>query len=122
LTFLPNLGKLSYTEANAYRPICLSTFLLKTLKRLVGRHIRDDVWEKNPLHIKQHAYQSGKSTDTQLNSVVRTIEKVLQTQEIILGAFLDIEWAFDSTSIEAISSAPLRHGVHLFSRDGSPPY
>ena len=43
--------------------------------------------------------------------MVSTIEKVLQTQKITLGAFLDIEEAFDRTSIEAISSPLLRHGV-----------
>jgi len=59
----------------------------------------------------------GKSTDTALNSVVSTNEKALQTQEIALGAFPDIEGDFDRTSIEAISSALLRHGVPpLFER------
>jgi Reverse transcriptase (RNA-dependent DNA polymerase). len=70
---------------------------------------------RNPLHINQHVYQSGKSTETALNSVVSTIKKALQTQEIALGDFLDIEGAFDRTSIGAISSALLRHGV-------SPPF
>jgi Reverse transcriptase (RNA-dependent DNA polymerase). len=111
VTFTPKPGKPSYTEAKAYRPICFSSFLLKTLERLVHRHIRNDVLGKNPLHINQYAYQSGKSTDTAQTSMVITIEKVLQTQEFALGAFLDIEGAFDSTSIEAISTALLRHGV-----------
>jgi len=117
VTFILKPGKPSYTEAKAYRPICLSSFLLKTLERLIDRHIRDDVLGRNPLHINQHAYQSGKSTDTALNSVVSTIEKALQTQEIALGDFLDIEGAFDRTSIEAINSVLLRHGVPpLFER------
>ena len=74
-------------------------------------------WKKNPLHINQHGYQSGKSTETALNAVVSTIEEGLQTQEIALGAFLDNDGAFDSTSIEAITSALLRHGVPpLFER------
>ena len=87
-----------------------------TLERLVDRHIRNDVLERNPLHINQHAYQSGKSTDTALNSVVSNIEKALQTQEIEMGAFLDIEGAFDRTSFEAISSTLLTSdmGFHLF--------
>ena len=84
---------------------------IENLERLVDRHTRDDVLEKNPLHINQHAYQSGKSPETMLNTVFGTIDKVLQTQEIALGAFLDIEGAFDSASIEAITLALLRHGV-----------
>jgi Reverse transcriptase (RNA-dependent DNA polymerase). len=43
--------------------------------------------------------------------MVTTIEKALQTQEIAIGVFLDIEGAFDRTLIEAITSALLRHGV-----------
>ena len=74
-------------------------------------------WKKNPLHIYQHAHQSGKSTDAALKSVDSTTEKALQTQEIALGGFLDIKGAFDSTLIEAITSALLRHGVlPLFER------
>jgi Reverse transcriptase (RNA-dependent DNA polymerase). len=87
------------------------------VERLVDRHIRDDLLGRNPLHINQHAYQSRKSTDTSLNSVVSTIEKALQTQEIAMGAFLDIEGVFDRTTIAAIASALLRHRVlPLFER------
>ena len=49
--------------------------------------------------------------------MVSTIEKALQTQEVVLGASLDIEGAFDITSNEAITSTLLRHGVlPLFER------
>ena len=85
MTFIPKLGKPSYTKAKAYRPICLSSFLLKPLERLVDRHIRDDVLGRNPLQINQHAYQSGKSTDTALNSVVSTNEKALQTKGLLIA-------------------------------------
>jgi Reverse transcriptase (RNA-dependent DNA polymerase). len=117
VTFIPEPGKPSYTKTKAYRPICLSSFLLQTLERLVNRHTRNDVLGRNPLHNNQHAYQLGISTDTELNSVVSTTEKALQTQEIALGAFLDIKGAFDRTSNETISSAQLKHVVlPLFER------
>ena len=51
----------------------------------------DDVSGRSPLYINQHAYQSGKSTDAALKSVVSTIEKALRTQEIALAVYLDIE-------------------------------
>ena len=103
VTFIPKPEKPRNIEAKAYCPICLSSFLLKTLGRLVDRYIRDDVLGRNPVHINQNAYQSGKSTDTALKSVVSTTEKALQIQKIALGAFLDIEGAFDRTSTEAMS-------------------
>ena len=58
--FILKPGKPSNTKAKAYRSIYLSSFLLKTLERLIDRYKRDDVLERNPLHINQHANQSGK--------------------------------------------------------------
>jgi hypothetical protein len=48
--FNPKPGKLDYTEAKAYRPISLSSFLLKTMEKLVDRHIRDGALKMHPLH------------------------------------------------------------------------
>jgi hypothetical protein len=41
VTFIPKPGKLDYTEAKAYCPISLSSFLPKMMEKLVDRHIRD---------------------------------------------------------------------------------
>ena len=108
MKFIPKPGKPSYSVAKIYSPICLSCFLLNILERLIDMHIRDNVLGRDPLHLNQHAYHSGKSTDTALSSVINTIEKALKTQKISSGAFLNIEEAFDSTSFEVITSALLR--------------
>jgi hypothetical protein len=55
VTFIPKPGKLDYTEAKAYHLINLSSFLLKTMEKLVDRHIRDGVLTIHPLHQNQHA-------------------------------------------------------------------
>jgi hypothetical protein len=60
VTFIPKPGKLDYTEAKAYRPSSLSPFLLKTMEKLVDRHVRDDVLTIHPLHRRQHAYEKRK--------------------------------------------------------------
>ena len=112
VTFIPKPGKDDYTEAKAYRPISLSSFLLKTLERLVDRYLRDGIMVASPLHRKQHAYQTGKSTETALHNVVLRIERALENKDLALGAFIDIEGAFDQTSFEAIYSAGLRRGVN----------
>jgi hypothetical protein len=39
VTFITKPGKLDYTEAKAYRPISLSSFLLKKMEKLVDRGI-----------------------------------------------------------------------------------
>jgi hypothetical protein len=55
VTFIPKPGKFDYTEAKAYGPISLSSFLLKTMEKLVDMHIRDGVLRTYPLHRYQHA-------------------------------------------------------------------
>jgi hypothetical protein len=50
VTFIPKPGKLDYTEAKVYCPISLSSFLLKTMEKLVDRYISDSALKEYPLH------------------------------------------------------------------------
>jgi hypothetical protein len=111
VTFIPKSAKLDYTEAKAYRPISLSSFLLKTMEKLVVRHIRDDALKEYPLYRNQHTYQILKSTKTALHNVVTSIENDIEHKNIALGALLDIEGAFDRTSFDIIKQAAERHGI-----------
>jgi hypothetical protein len=66
----------------------------------------------HPLHLNQHAYQIGKSsTESALHNVVTRIEGAIEHKDIGLGAFLDIEGAFDRTSFNVIKQAVERHGI-----------
>lgn len=67
VVFIPKPGKTTHSVAKDFRPISLTSFLLKALERLLDFYIRGDVLKKFPLHVKQHAYQVGKSTDTALH-------------------------------------------------------
>jgi hypothetical protein len=111
VTFIPKPEKLDYTEAKAYRPISLSSFMLKTMEKLVDRHVRDGTLKIHPLHRNQHVYHIGKSTETALHNVVTRIEYAIKHKDIALGAFLDIEGAFHRTSFDTIKQAVERHGI-----------
>jgi hypothetical protein len=110
VTFIPKPGKLDYTEAKAYRPISLSSFILK-MEKLVDRHIRDGALKEYSLHRNQHAYQTGKSTEMTIHNVATGIESAIEHKEIALAAFLDIEGASDRTSFAVITQAAERHGT-----------
>jgi hypothetical protein len=111
VTFFPKPGKANYTEAKAYRPISLSSFMLKMMEKLVDRHIRDEILGVCPLHQYQFAYQPGKSTETALHHVIEHIEEAVKNSEVSLGNFLDIEGAFDSISFDIITKAAKQHGL-----------
>jgi hypothetical protein len=108
---IPKPGKANYTEAKAYRPISLSSFMPKMMEKLVDRHNRDEIWGLRLLHRYQFAYQPGKSTETAQHHVITCIEEAVENREVTLGAFLDIEGAFDSTSHSIIIEAAKRHGL-----------
>lgn len=105
VVFLPKPGKADYSQPKAFRPISLTSFLLKTLERLCDRYIRDNILVKSPLNVNQHAYNVGKSTETALHQVVSYIEHNLENKTCTLGAFIDIEGAFDKTTFTSINNA-----------------
>lgn len=110
VVFIPKAGRISYDSAKSYRAISLTSFLLKTLERLVERFVKDGALALMPLHPSQHAYQAGKSVETALHPIVSRIEKALHHKELAAGAFLDIEGAFDNTSFDSICAAAAYHG------------
>ena len=81
------------------------------MDRLADGFLRDEILAFKPLHPNQHAYQTGKSVDMALHQLVVRVEKALDQREIILGVFLDIEGAFNSTSYDSMHAALTRHGV-----------
>jgi len=111
VTFIPKPGKPSHCTAKDFRPISLTSFILKTLERLIDFYIRDEILVRYPLHANQHAYQAGKSTDSALHKLVSRVEQSLVIGEVALGCFMDIEGAFDNTNFEAIRQALVERGV-----------
>jgi hypothetical protein len=92
VTFIPKPGKLDYTEAKAYRPIDLSSFLLKTMEKLVDGHIRVGALKES----------SAPKPTCALHNMVTCIENAIKHKDIALGAFYDIDGAFDRTSFDTI--------------------
>jgi hypothetical protein len=102
--FIPEPRKAIYTEAKAYCPISLSSFMLKTMEKLVYRHIRDEILGLRTPHEYQFAYQPGRSTETALHHMITHIEEAVENSE-------DIEGAFYSTSFDIITKAAKQHGL-----------
>jgi len=96
--FIPKLGKLDYSTAKAFRPISLTSFLLKGLEKLVDRYLRMGPLTELPLYPRQHAFEAGKSTESALHQLIGKIERTLSFKQYALGVFFDIEGAFDNSS------------------------
>lgn len=114
VTFIPKPGRNDYEEAKNHRGISLSSFLLKTLERLVDRYIKEVVLIRKPLHLNQHAYQRGKSTMSAIHKLSKHIESALHCNEHVLAVFADIEGAFDKASFESFADAAKSHDMEPF--------
>jgi len=96
VTFIPKPGRGRYDEPRSFRPITLSSFLMKTFERTVGWYITGGALEVNPLSDNQHAFRKGRSTETALSSLVQHVEDAISNGKYCLGVFLDIQGAFDN--------------------------
>ena len=96
VVFIPKPGKESYNIPKSFRPISLTSFLLKGLERILGWHLEDTVLKERPLSEWQHGFKRDKNTETAILNTVDRIESAILRGGFAVGAFLDIQGAFDS--------------------------
>ena len=75
--FILKPGKESYKVAISFRPILLSSFLLKELEGVVGWHMEQTVLTKNPLSQWQHDFRGTKATENAIAEVVNSNNCIL---------------------------------------------
>lgn len=113
VVFIPKANKKDKTSPKSFRPISLSSIILKIMEKLIDHFIKSKCLINNPLNKNQFAYQSGKSTITALHTLVSKIEKSLEAKEILLATFLDIEGAFDNASHNSMANTMLKRGFNI---------
>lgn len=111
VVFIPKPGKKDYAEAKSFRPISLSSFVIKTLERLIETDLRNQAPNCLSLHERQHAYIKGRSTETALHDLVSQVENSLSFKQSSLAVFLDIEGAFDNAPYGKIKQAAVNKGM-----------
>lgn len=85
--FIPKGGITQSDQAKSYRPISLSSFLLKTMEKIIKRHIDSTALRICPLQSQQFAYQEGKSTISALQSLVKRTKLMIGHKLISLNVF-----------------------------------
>lgn len=111
IVFISKPGRNDYHMPKSFRPISLSSVILKRMEKLVDRHIRDSYLTVKNLSNDQHAFRGGRSTDSALHALIYDVEKAMHSKESALCVFLDIEGAFDNTKSESILRAAADKGV-----------
>ena len=79
----------------SYRPISLTSFLIKIFEKIVRRAIIKHLEENNLLPQNQHGFLHGRSTLSQLLNQIETIIRSLENGNDIDTIYLDFAKAFD---------------------------
>ena len=102
-------GKPDGESPKTYRPIGLSSCILKLCERLVNWRLKCTV--QNQGIPKQHAFTVNKSTDSALSELVNVLEKAKYKGLKAMVLSIDIQGAFDSVPFDEIKSALQVHGA-----------
>jgi len=109
VVFIPKPGKFRYTTPKDFRPLSLTSFLLKGLEKLILWFIEERFLSPN-LNKNLFAYQQGKSTETALHAVVHKLEKSLIKKECSILICLDIDSAFSMATPQSMVEELSRTG------------
>lgn len=111
MVFITKPGKANYSLPENFRPISLTSFLLKTLEKLIDKYIRDAPLKIHKIHKNQYAYQRGKSTLNALHNLVSNVELSLSINEYAVACLIDISGAFNNITYRAIKRACCKFGL-----------
>ena len=92
----PDLDKY---EISNYRPVSNLSFIFKGIERVVARNLHDHLKKNNLLPVFQSGFRHCHSTETALLQVLSQLFTNVDSQIILLLAFLDMSAAFDCVEL-----------------------
>ena len=127
--FLRKKGEKSYHDASAYRPISLTSYLCKSLERIVTHRLYGFSEHFNLLGSEQEGFKRFLGTTDALLRISQDIYNGFNNKEHTAALFIDIEKAYDSVWREGLmfklhkreqDSSPTRQFTDTFFEDSSP--
>jgi len=110
VVFIPRAWNATHTTAKDLRPMSLTSFPLKSFKRLISLHIRAII-DLTQISEAQYACTKDKSTESALHLVVSSIEKSLSIKKYTLIAFLDMKGVLNNVLSIATKKSLMELGV-----------
>ncbi|CAL4064871.1 unnamed protein product, partial [Meganyctiphanes norvegica] len=118
---IPDLFKLAYVtpihkggsklKPEQYRPVSLTSHVMKIFERVVKRNIMKHLIEQNLLNPGQHGFVPGRSTKTQLLQHYCDIFETLSEGTRIDTIFLDFAKAFDKVDHDILLQKVAKHRI-----------
>ena len=90
----------SRSTAKSYRPVALTSQLIKTFEKVVRRHIVAFMEKHSLFNISQHGFRMGRSCLSQLIEHLDHVNNLLEQGKSVDVIYLDFAKAFDKVDIE----------------------
>ena len=107
----PIYKKGNRTEAVNYRPVSLTSHIIKIFERVVRKHLVKHLEDNNILPDSQHGFRKGRSCLTQLIEHVDSVLKALNDGSEVDVIYLDYSKAFDKVDHEILLLKIRQYGI-----------
>ena len=98
-------------KANSYRPVSLTSCVVKTMERIVNERLKCYLETENLLAPEQAGFRQFRSTEDQATYLSQEIEDAFQEQKLVLVAWIDLQKVFDKVWMEGLLVKLLRNGI-----------
>ena len=98
-------------KANSYRPVNLTSCVVKTMERIVNERLKWYLETKNLLAPEQAGFRQFRSTEDQATCLSQETEEAFQEQKLVLVSWIDLQKAFDKVWMEGLLVKLLRNGI-----------
>ena len=99
------------TKPEQYRPVSLTSHLMKVFERVIKKHILLHLINNNLINEEQHGFVPGRSTQSQLLLHYKDIYEALEEGLRVDTVFLDFAKAFDKVDHEILLRKVDKHGI-----------
>ena len=98
-------------KANSYRPVSLTSCVVKTMDRIVNERLKWYLETEDLLAPEQAEFRQFRSTEDQATYLSQEIEYTFQEQKLDLISWIDLQKAFDKVWMEGLLVKLLRNGI-----------
>ena len=94
-----------------YRPVSLTSHIMKVFERVIVKNILNHLLTQNRLNPNQHGFVPNRSTQTQLLAHFETIYQALFNNQRLDVVYLDFAKAFDKVSHKIVLEKLVKHKI-----------